>query len=275
MKGTNLSRCPNGHFYDPAKFDVCPHCETTRDINVTQIDWTVENRNASFGTSFGQMPDNAISAAIDRFTMNEEGAPSVEKDGTVYEPYEPQDGFSITVPLDTPKTTANAAFSDQWAGGFSVQQDDPDMPVTHPAKQPAASFIGGPVRTQDDSMTIQYYQKTLGTEPVVGWLVCVKGVHRGEDFRIKAGRNFLGRSGSMGICLSGDTAISREKHLIVTYDPKTNKFFAQPGDTSILSYLNDMPLLEVTTLKAGDKLSAGESDLIFVPFCGELYTWED
>ncbi|MBQ7542919.1 MAG: hypothetical protein IJT44_11580 [Clostridia bacterium] len=271
MKGTNLSRCPNGHFYDPAKFDVCPHCETTKDINVTQIDWTLDRSDASFGTSFGQIDDNAISASIDRLADNAALTPSAAESRTVFEA---QDDFPMTVPLDTPKATDDAAFSEQWAGELSVQQNEPDTPAARPAKQ-TSPFVGGYARTQDDSMTIQYYQKTLGTEPVVGWLVCVKGVHRGEDFRIKAGRNFLGRGGSMDICLSGDTAVSREKHLIVTYDPKHNMFFAQPGDTSILSYLNDKPLLEVTTLNAGDKLSAGESDLIFVPFCGELYTWEN
>ena len=141
---------------------------------------------------------------------------------------------------------------------------------------PSQGFAGdnSTIRPQEDSMTVQFYQKTLGSEPVVGWLVCISGVHRGQDFRIKANRNFVGRSGSMDICLSGDIAVSRDRHMIVTYDPKTDSFFAQPGDSSsVLSYLNDKPLLEATVLKAGDKLTLGETDLMFVPFCGKLFKW--
>jgi hypothetical protein len=132
-----------------------------------------------------------------------------------------------------------------------------------------------PSARQDDSMTVHFYQKTLGTEPVVGWLVCVEGVHCGQDFRIKSGRNFVGRSGAMDVCLSGDMGVSRDRHMIVTYDPKSASFFAQPGEaSSALCYLNDKPLLEATELKTGDKLTVGESDLIFVPFCGSIYTWK-
>jgi hypothetical protein len=137
------------------------------------------------------------------------------------------------------------------------------------------SFMDPGVYARDDSMTVHYYQKTLGTEPVVGWLVCVSGVHFGQDYRIKSGRNFVGRSGSMDVCLSGDTAVSRDRHLIVTYDPKGRSFFAQPGDTSsALSYLNDKPLLEASELKTGDKLTVGESELMFVAFCGKDFSWE-
>ncbi len=131
-----------------------------------------------------------------------------------------------------------------------------------------------PVR-QDDNRTVHFYQKTLGTEPVVGWLVCIEGVHCGQDFRIKSGRNFVGRSGNMDIRLSGDAGVSRDRHMIITYDPRSASFFAQPGESSsALSYLNDRPLLEATELKTGDKLTVGDSDLIFVSFCGNIYTWD-
>lgn len=130
------------------------------------------------------------------------------------------------------------------------------------------------VTSDNDSMTMHYYQRTLGTEPVVGWVVCVEGVHFGEDFKIKSGRNFIGRSGTMNICLSGDKAISRESHAILTYDPKGNVFMIQPGDSSELSYLNGQVVLVPTQLNAGDRISLGETELMFVPFCSESFTWE-
>ena len=128
--------------------------------------------------------------------------------------------------------------------------------------------------TENDSMTVHYYQRALGTEPVVGWVVCVDGVHFGEDFKIKSGRNFIGRSGTMDISLSGDKTISRERHAILTYDPTGNVFMIQPGDSSELCYLNGQLVLIPTQLKANDRISLGESELMFVPFCSESFMWE-
>lgn len=125
-----------------------------------------------------------------------------------------------------------------------------------------------------DNYTVHYFQKAIGTEPVVGWLVCVKGVHFGEDFKIKSGRNFIGRSGNMNISLSADKAISRDKHAILTYDPKSNSFLIQPGESSELCYVNDEAILVPTKLKINDRISLGESELVFIPFCSDTFTWE-
>ena len=125
-----------------------------------------------------------------------------------------------------------------------------------------------------ENMTVHYYQRALGAEPVVGWVVCVKGFHFGEDFKIKSGRNFIGRSGSMDISLSGDKAVSRERHAILTYDPKGNVFMIQPGDSSELCYLNGQLVLIPTQLSSNDIISLGESELMFVPFCSESFKWE-
>lgn len=122
--------------------------------------------------------------------------------------------------------------------------------------------------------TVHYFQKAIGTEPVVGWLVCVEGMHSGEDFKIKSGRNFIGRSGDMNISLSGDRTVSRDKHAILTYDPRSNTFIIQPGESSELTYLNNEALLVPTKLKLNDRIALGETELIFVPFCSDDFSWE-
>lgn len=127
----------------------------------------------------------------------------------------------------------------------------------------------------DDQKTIGFF--STGTpdtlEPVVGWLVCIKGKHYGEDFRLITGRNFVGRSPAMEVCLSGDNFISREKHLIIVFEPKQNTFIVQPGDSKELSYLNDNVILQTLELKAYDVLSMGNSKFLFVPFCTEDNNW--
>ena len=55
----------------------------------------------------------------------------------------------------------------------------------------------------DEPKTIGQFKKD--GDPVVGWLVCTKGSHRGEDYRLRSGRNFIGRGADMDVCLKGET----------------------------------------------------------------------
>jgi hypothetical protein len=128
---------------------------------------------------------------------------------------------------------------------------------------------------EKNEFTVHCFRKSIGTEPVVGWLVCIKGVHYGEDFKIKSGRNFIGRSSNNHICLSADTRVSRDSQAILTYDAKSNQFFIQPDNSSELCYLNDEPVLSPTKLNANDEIALGESKLKFVPFCSDYFVWEE
>lgn len=113
-----------------------------------------------------------------------------------------------------------------------------------------------------------------GKEPVVGWLVCTDGEHYGEDFRIRMGRNFIGRSKTMDIVLANDRSISREKHSIIVYEPKGNMFIIQPGDSKELSYLNDEVILTPKQLQPYDTIKLGATTLVFVPFCNDKFVWK-
>lgn len=141
---------------------------------------------------------------------------------------------------------------------------------SEPEKAKAQTFAE---TERNENFTVHYFGKTIGTDPVVGWLVCVKGAHFGEDFRIKSGRNFIGRSGSMDISLCSDISVSREKHAILTYDPKGNEFIIQPGESTELCYLNEKIILVPMELKPYDTICLGETELMFVPFCGQKFNW--
>lgn len=127
--------------------------------------------------------------------------------------------------------------------------------------------------SENNEHTVHYFQKSIGADPVAGWLVCTEGVHRGEDFKIIAGRNFIGRSGAMDISLSADKTVSRDKHAILTYDPRSNTFIIQPGDSSKRCYLNNQPLLLPAQLNARDRITLGATQLVFVPFCTPDFNW--
>jgi hypothetical protein len=127
---------------------------------------------------------------------------------------------------------------------------------------------------QDEGATRRMPLEKLGMDPVVGWIVCVEGAARGRDYRIRSEKNFIGRSDEMQICIKGDDTISREKHAIISFNPKKQSFRFLPGESIGLIYLNndevDMPM----DLKPYDIIEIGQTKLMFVPLCGEHFQWE-
>lgn len=177
-----------------------------------------------------------------------------------------------------------------------MQQPVPAAPVMpepapQPAPEPAAPAVPEPEASAAGSLasavaavqktnpassgkTVAFYRFS-GSEPVVGWLVSVKGCGKGEGYVLKAGQNFIGRSLAMDIVLKDDPAVSREHHAAVMFEPKQGTFYLMPGQSTGITYLNDAPLLAPTALSAYDKIGVGDTLLIFVPFCGEQFRWED
>ena len=157
-------------------------------------------------------------------------------------------------------------------------QTVPSAPAAPAAPQPQANQGGSSLHQAVDDVqkTVGIFQTKKGSrEPVAGWLVCVDGPHLGEDFRIKMGRNFVGRSNSMDIVLANDSSVSRDKHSIIVYEPKGNMFIIQAGDSKELSYLNDRVILSPQELNPYDTIKLGASTLLFVPFCSENFKWDD
>jgi len=125
----------------------------------------------------------------------------------------------------------------------------------------------------DPEETVGIFKKRLRFDPVVGWLVCIAGPDQGRDYRIHGERNFIGRAPTMDIVIAGDTSISRENHAVLSYNPKRHTFNLAPGDGRGLTYLNDDELLAAQPLAPYDTIEIGASKLLFVPFCGERFTW--
>lgn len=125
----------------------------------------------------------------------------------------------------------------------------------------------------DEPVTQGFFKKD--SDPVVGWLVCTKGVHKGEDFRLRAGRNFIGRGQNMDIKLTGENTVSRDKHAIVLYEPNQRIFLAQMGESHELVYLNGNLLMSNAKMKAYDRLQLGDAELMLIPCCGETFDWQE
>jgi hypothetical protein len=125
-----------------------------------------------------------------------------------------------------------------------------------------------------DGETVHIWKKRLGgIDPVVGWLVCIEGPDRGRDYRIHTERNFIGRAPTMDIAITGDPAISRDNHAVLSYNPRRHTFRLAPGDSRGIVYLNDEEVMGAIELQPYDRIELGETKLLFVPFCGERFVW--
>ena len=110
------------------------------------------------------------------------------------------------------------------------------------------------------------------TEPVVGWLVCVEGAMRGNDYRIRAGYNYIGRE--IGdIHIRGDQTISRQRHAKIAYDADTHQYFFSPDEGRNLLRVNGKTIMIPVELHNYDILTIGQTKLMFVALCGDHFSW--
>ncbi|MCI9584327.1 FHA domain-containing protein [Clostridiaceae bacterium] len=111
--------------------------------------------------------------------------------------------------------------------------------------------------------------------PVCGWLVCISGPRQGKDYKIRSGKNFIGRADDMDIQILGDNKISRRNHGVVVFDPKKRQTVLLPGDSNGLVYHNEAAVYTPTVLDSYDVIEMGDSRFVFVPFCGDNFMWEE
>lgn len=154
-----------------------------------------------------------------------------------------------------------------------VQNLDIDIQKTMAKKVSSPSGRSAPAGGEDK--TVGMFHKKMGIDPVVGWLVAVEGPEKGNDYRITAERNFIGRSENMDVSIPGDESISRDNHAIVSYNPKNNSFRLFPGESRGLVYLNEEEVITPVQLEAYDLIEIGETKLKFVPFCSDLFRWKE
>jgi hypothetical protein len=114
-------------------------------------------------------------------------------------------------------------------------------------------------------------------DPVVGWLVVVRGPGLGQSVPIGVGMNILGRDSSSRIALPfGDKMISGTDHARIIYDDDTRSFFIAHGTGKSITKLNGQ--MVATTLQMNNydiiELTKG-TRLRFVAFSTTDFDWSD
>jgi hypothetical protein len=193
----------------------------------------------------------------------------------------PADEPGETVALTPPGASARPPSSGRIPGlDFSDLPPLPDVYVPGQkggdvGETVALGGAGEPAQAPaEEGRTIAYLQPRVGADPVVGWLVVTDGPDRGRDFRLHAGRNFVGRAPEMHVALTNDPYVSRERHAVVVYDPRGNRFRVAPGEATGLVYRNGETVDAPQELAAGDMVEMGQTKLRFVPLCTEDFRWD-
>lgn len=267
----NLCRCENGHFFDKEKYAVCPHCSNNAsDESLTTIFTEEPAKQESSGGG------NTFSGNVtgDLSQMGAFPVADMEADQFTVQLDQPEEEDSVTVPLEQFTNVGNYAMGaedDDHTVGF-FDSDLFGAPSTPPPASPHPVSPHPVSKVQPIGMMPPVNKVST---PCVGWVIALNGEHIGTDFRLKVGKNFLGRSPQMDIALTEDKSVSREKHTIIVYEPKAHLYMLQPGESSSLVYKNDEVVLSPVNLAPYDKITVGEVDLLFMPLCNEKFNWSD
>lgn len=156
-------------------------------------------------------------------------------------------------------------------------ETQPDFAVTNTRTTPRFTRQYEPTIIDDEILTpsVKAPEKKKRNRRVVGWIVGIGGPCRGIDYRIHEGKNYIGREALCEVNVE-DPKVSAGNVAQVVFDPRSKRFFSSDCDgTSTICYLNGEPLLGKHELKIYDRLEMGDSRLLFVPLCGDAFTWDE
>lgn len=123
-----------------------------------------------------------------------------------------------------------------------------------------------------DARTVGIFRTTKGMDPVVGWLVCIEGPERGRDWRLHAGRNFVGRALQSDVVLADDEQITRQDHCSIVFEPRRAVFALARGQGDGV-LVNGERLQDTRELSGGEVLAMGAGEYVFIPFCTKERVW--
>ena len=180
-----------------------------------------------------------------------------------------------TAPIGRPVTAARRTAPLSGPSVTAPQKTAPPRGYGEPRPEPVQTPPPAPgVSVMAANKTVGMMQSQMGFDPVVGWLACVAGPSKGKSYTIRGGINAIGRSERMDIMVTGDLKISAENHAKISYSEKNNRFNLLPGEGRNIVYLNNEEVFAPMPLCAYDIIDFGETRLLFVPLCGEKFTWK-
>ncbi|MDE6035158.1 MAG: FHA domain-containing protein [Ruminococcus sp.] len=250
-----LVRCPENHYFDSEKFKSCPDC-----------------RNKKYSHMKYKADSSDYSEGLGEKQSDEESGDTLTRAENVFDSDETEENQDMTLTEILPESAVTGSYEDI-IPEISLSLNQKKKLSLSEEVEESSCTVYIKHETEDDEKTVSLYHVD-GKEPVVGWLVGVKGVYFGESFNLKAGQNFIGRAVNMNIKLSKDNTVSRQYHAGIIFDPETVQFFITPGQSNGLTYLNGQLLLIPTKLEPHDTIRIGKGFYMFMPFCDNAFSWD-
>ena len=235
--------CGKGHYYNPEQYSSCPECAKE---NAAAVDAPGVTEPTIFG-NFPNMDHNIPRTEPIDFNGYSQFGQNMNET-------RPINNYQGDI-LSTDYFRDPSQNASQREGKSKVETFGATMPIT-------------PISPDNSASGVPFM-------PVVGWLVCIEGPAKGRDYRIHSQYNYIGRAPHMDICIGCDPFVTSERAAVIAYDPRKQVFSVAPGMSLNLVYLNDDTLLSPMVLKPYDELTIGRTKLLFVPFCGERFNWDD
>ena len=283
----NVSKCENEHFFDGDKYSECPHCGALAISNTPSAEKSKSTEKRHFfgkqqkGTQVAGMSNSDKTMGKTFGVFNDE-TETEKKDnqekeynndiGIQSEPSQPKDQKKLVEERVVYNKSSENEQSETSSSESKAQEKE-----RHTGTDSLVDAVKS-VASGRTGKTVGFFNSGVSeteAEPVVGWLVCVKGKHFGESFNIAAGRNSIGRGENNKVVIYKDNAVSRDKHAWITYEPKKREFFIQPGESSGLSYLNGDNIMESKKITSYDRLEFGNGIYLFISLCGDQFSWEE
>ena len=265
------------HFYDADRYDECPQCNKN----------AVDHRKRLFFQEASK-PLNSIVAkqvsSIDATVMLE----TPENDATVMLETPQNDA---TVMLETPENDTTVMLETP-QNDATVMLETPESVATVMLETPendATAMLETLDRDSFDitqkSQTISIPEKSSDVKKntrmaskerklVVGWLVVVNGINKGKTYELFSGNNTIGRGERAAINMDSDSGVAPGLQGILTYHETKNIFLIEPNEKMSMIWVNGHPLRSREQLAAYTTVSVGNTEFIFVPLCGSLFSWK-
>lgn len=300
MKPIKCENCEK--FYDGDKYEICPHCKgepvakSKKNVNVkpypiTESKLKQEEPEQHIEKKEHSKKEHGMKemfkwASKKKSTTDEKIIISddIDEKTEIKDKSEKTESMEL-IPNKIKNETSIKVFSenepeDVLENSQEVEELQPkkeEIVSEKPEMEQSVSLAEAIKQTESTSndKTVAFYNFSNNVEPVVGWIVCVKGEYMGESFPLKSGRNNIGRSLSMDIALAKEKSVSREKHAAIVFEPHQKKFFIQGGESSGLTYVNNELVMVFREIFDYDMITLGESEFAFIHFVGDKFSWED
>lgn len=158
------------------------------------------------------------------------------------------------------------------ATGMATPSQSDDKTRLVPSDDKTQIFLSGQSGTSDAATKFEDLQ-----DPVVGWLVVVRGPGLGQSVPIGVGMNSIGRDSSSRIPLAfGDKMISSLDHARIIYDDDNRSFYIAHGTGKSITKLNGQMVATMLPLSNYDIIEITKGTrLRFVAFCTADFDWSD